>query len=293
MIDIKKVGVLGAGMMGADIALSCAVAGCDVLMKEVNMELALAGQKRIKSNLDLWRSKGKIKIEDEAANKALNLVKPVDSFSGFENVDIVIEAIFEDIKIKSDSFRELEKICKPSCILASNTSAISITKLAAASFGTPERKVKFLGLHFFSPASIMKLVEVIKGEETAQDTMDAADEFCRSIAKEPVRVVDCPGFIVNRILYAIDCEAMKLYEEGIASTEDIDKAVQLGLGHPVGPFALMDLTSNDLNLKVAKTLHEAYGDRCRPNLSLIKKVDAGHFGRKTGKGWYNYAKSQK
>ncbi len=287
---MKKVGVLGAGMMGADIALACAVAGYEVLMKEVNMELALAGQKRIKSSLDMWRSKGKIKIDDEGAQKAAASVKAVDSFEGFEDVDIIIEAIFEDINVKADNFKALDKICKPSCIMASNTSAISITKLAAASFTTSERKANFLGLHFFSPASIMKLVEVIRGEETATEAMDAAFAFCTSIAKAPVKVVDCPGFVVNRILYAIDCEAMKLYEEGIASVEDIDKAVQLGLGHPVGPFALMDLTSNDLNLKVGKTLHEAYGDRCRPNLSLIKKVDAGHYGRKTGRGWHDYSK---
>jgi 3-hydroxybutyryl-CoA dehydrogenase len=289
MADIKKVGILGAGMMGSDIALSCAMAGYQVLMKEINMELAQAGHKRIESSLGKWAEKGKIKIDDDGKKKAVEAITPTDSFDGFEDVDLVIEAIFEDIKIKADNFQELEKICKPSCIIASNTSSISITKLGAC-FGSPERKAQFVGMHFFSPAVIMKLVEVIKGEESSEEAMDAACDFCRSIDKEPVKVVDCVGFIVNRILYALDNEAIRLYEEGIATPEDIDKACRLGLGHPVGPFALMDLTSNELNLKVGKILNDAYGDRFRPRPTLVKKVDAGHFGRKTGKGWHDYTK---
>ncbi|UCF57557.1 MAG: 3-hydroxyacyl-CoA dehydrogenase family protein [Deltaproteobacteria bacterium] len=289
MADIKKVGILGAGMMGSDIALSCAMAGYQVLMKEINMELAQAGYKKIESSLDKWASKGKIEIDDKGKKKALEAIKPTDSFDGFEDVDLVIEAIFEDLKIKTDNFQELEKICKPSCIIGSNTSSISITKLGAR-FEAQERKAQFLGMHFFSPAVIMKLVEVIKGEETAQETVDTVCDFCRSIDKEPVQVVDCVGFIVNRILFALDNEAIRLYEEGIATPEDIDKACRLGLGHPLGPFALMDLTSNDLNLKVGQILHEGYGERFRPRPALVKKADAGHFGRKTGKGWYDYGK---
>jgi 3-hydroxybutyryl-CoA dehydrogenase len=288
---MKILGVLGGGMMGADIALAGALAGYSVLMKEINMESAVAGKKRIRTNLDFWRSKGKINADDNEAEKVLHNVKAVDSFDGFDDADIVIEAVFEDEKVKAENYRALESICKPSCIIASNTSSISITRLAA-SLSSTERRSKFVGMHFFSPASIMKLVEVIKGEETAPDTMDAAEDFCRSISKEPVRVVDCPGFVVNRILYAISQEAMRVYEEGIASIEDIDKALQLGAGHPIGPFALMDLTNNNLNLKIGRNLFEAYGERCRPSLSLIKKVDAGHLGKKTGKGWYDYAKKK-
>lgn len=289
MTDIKKVGILGAGMMGADIALACAVAGYEVLMKEITMELAQAGYKNIKANLDKWSSKGKIKVDDEGKKKAIDAIKPIDSFDGFEDVDIVIEAIFEDLKVKTDNFQELEKICKPSCIIASNTSSISITKLGAC-FKEKERTAQFVGMHFFSPAVIMKLVEVTKGEETSQETVDVACDFCTSIDKEPVRVIDCVGFIVNRILYALDNEAIRLLEEGVASAEDIDKACQLGLGHPIGPFTLMDLTSNELNLKVGEILYEAYGDRFHPRPALVKKVDAGHFGRKTGKGWFDYQK---
>jgi len=289
MSEIRKVGILGAGMMGSDIALSCAKAGYKVLMKEVNMELAEAGYKRIEESLEKWTSKGKIQLDDEGRKKTLDAVVPTDSFDGFDDVDIVIEAIFEDLKLKVETFQELEKICKPSCIIASNTSSISITKLGS-SFKDKERTAKFLGMHFFSPAAIMKLVEVIRGEETSEQTVETACEFCKSIDKEPVKVVDCVGFIVNRILYALDNEAIRLYEEGIATPEDIDKACRLGLGHPVGPFALMDLTSNELNLKVGRILYEAYGERFRPRSALVKKVDAGHYGRKTGKGWFDYSK---
>jgi 3-hydroxybutyryl-CoA dehydrogenase len=289
MGQIRSVGVLGAGMMGSDIALSCGRAGFKVLMKEINMELAQAGYNNIKSSLDRWVSKGKLQLDEAGKKKTLEAVKPTDSFNGFEEVDLVIEAIFEDIKVKTDTYKELEKICKPSCIIASNTSSISITKLGA-SFKSPARRSQFVGMHFFSPAAIMKLVEVIKGEETAEDTVNFGLDFCKSIDKEPVKVIDCVGFIVNRILYALDNEAMRLYEEGIATPEDIDKACRLGLGHPIGPFALMDLTSNELNYKVGKILYEAYGERFIPRPSLVKKVDAGHFGRKTGKGWFDYGK---
>ena len=289
MAEIKKVGVLGAGMMGSDIALCCALSGYQVLMKEVNLELAKAGYNKIEKSLTKWAEKGKIKADEAARKKALAAITPTDSFNGFEDVDIVIEAIFEDLKIKSENFQQLEKTCKSSCIIASNTSSISITKLGAC-FQSPERRARFVGLHFFSPAVIMALVDVIKGEETSEEAVNTASEFCRTIGKEPVKVVDCVGFIVNRILYALDNEAIRLYEEGIATIEDIDKACRLGLGHPVGPFTLMDLTSNELNLKVGRILNEAYGERFHPRPSMVKKVDAGHFGRKTGRGWYSYGK---
>jgi len=289
MSEIKKIGILGAGMMGADIALSCALGGYEVLIKEINMELAEAGHKRIVSSLEKWVSKGRLTVDDEGMKKVGEAITPTDSFDGFEDVDLVIEAVFESVEVKAENFSALEKICKPSCIIASNTSSISMTKLGAC-FSEPSRKAQFIGMHFFSPAVIMKLVEVISGEETSTETADAVCKFCESIGKEPVRVVDCCGFVVNRILCAIDNEAIRLYEEGIASPEDIDKACMLGLGHPIGPFALMDQTANDLNIKIGKILQEAYGDRFRPRPAMVKKVDAGHLGRKTGKGWLDYGK---
>ncbi len=214
-------------------------------------------------------------------------ITPTDTFDGFEDVDLVIEAVFESVEVKAENFSALEKICKPSCIIASNTSSISMTKLGAC-FSEPSRKAQFIGMHFFSPAVIMKLVEVISGEETSTETADAVCKFCESIGKEPVRVVDCCGFVVNRILCAIDNEAIRLYEEGIASPEDIDKACMLGLGHPIGPFALMDLTNVSLSLKVQEILHGAYGERFLPRPALKQKVYANHLGRVTGKGWLQY-----
>ncbi|MBE0599536.1 MAG: 3-hydroxyacyl-CoA dehydrogenase family protein [Desulfuromonadales bacterium] len=289
MSKIKKVAVLGAGMMGSDIALSCALAGYEVLIKEISLELAQAGVERIKTSLAKWAEKGRLEVTAEQQQAAVARITPTGSFDGFGDVDLVIEAIFEDISVKAENFNQLAEVCKPECIIASNTSSLPITKLGAC-FKNPERRSRFLGMHFFSPAIIMKLVEVIKGEDTSAETIETAFNFCLSIGKEPVRVADCAGFVVNRILGAINDEAIRLYEEGIASAEDIDKACKLGLGHPVGPFALMDQISNELNLKIARIFHEAYGDRFLPRPAMVRKVDAGHFGRKTGKGWFDYSK---
>lgn len=289
MTEIKKVGILGAGMMGSDIALSCALAGYDVIMKEINLDLAKAGVERVKGSLAKWSEKGRIKADEAQQKEAVARITPTDTFDGFEDVDIVIEAIFEDLKIKGENYNQLEEVCKPSCIIASNTSSIPITKLSAT-LKNNDRKANFLGLHFFSPASIMLLVEVISAEDTLPETAQAAAEFCKSIGKKPIMVADCAGFVVNRILGAINDEAIRLLEEGVASAADIDKACQLGLGHPVGPFALMDVISNELNLKIVKIFHESYGERFRPRPALVKKVDAGHFGRITGKGWHDYTK---
>jgi len=289
MAEIKKVGVLGGGMMGSDIALSCALAGYEVLLKEVNLDLAKAGVDRARKSLEKWAEKGRLEFDAEQQQTAIARISPVDGFEGFADVDLVIEAIFEDINVKIDNFNQLEEVCKSSCIIASNTSSIPITKLGAC-FRSPESKARFLGMHFFSPAVIMKLVEVVKGEDSSDETIEAAYNFCLNIGKEPVKVADCAGFVVNRILGAINDEALRLLEEGIASAEDIDQGCRLGLGHPIGPFALMDQVSNDLNLKIARIFHENYGDRFLPRPALVKKVDAGHLGRKAGKGWFDYNK---
>lgn len=290
MTAIKKVGILGAGMMGSDIALSCAYAGYKVIMKEVSLDLAQAGVERIRNNLIKWADKGRLEADAETRAKTLERITPTDTWDGFEGADLVIEAIFEDLKIKGETYNQLAEVCKPGCIVASNTSSIPITKLGAT-WEDPVRRSRFVGLHFFSPAAIMKLVEVIKGEDTDPKIQTAAFNFCLSIGKEPVNVNDCAGFVVNRILGAINNEAIRLYEEGIASPEDIDKACKLGMGHPVGPFALMDVISNELNLKIVRIFHEVYGERFRPRPAMVRKVDAGHFGRKTGNGWFDYRKS--
>jgi len=289
MAEIKKVGVLGGGMMGADIALSCALAGYGVLLKEINMDLAKAGVERAAKSAAVWSGKGRLKADADQQKDAIARITPTETFDGFGDMDIVIEAIFEDLKIKGENYNQMEKVLKPDCIIASNTSSIPITKLAAT-LQRPERKARFLGLHFFSPAAIMPLVEVISHEETAADVTDAAFAFCKSIGKAPIKVADCAGFVVNRILGAINDEAIRLYEEGVATPADIDQACKMGLGHPIGPFALMDQISNELNLKICRIFQENYGERFRPRPALVRKVDAGHFGRKTGKGWFDYTK---
>ena len=281
MVAIKKVGVVGAGMMGAEIALCCAKAGMDVLMKEISQELADKGKKTIDKILSKSVEKGKLDASEKEG--ILGRVTPQASNAGFEDVDIVIEAILEVIDIKQNLFKELDAVCKPECLFASNTSSISITKLASAA--RPER---FVGLHFFSPASIMQLVEVIPGLMTSQETVDMSMAFCEAIGKKPVKVRNVEGFVVNRILLAMMNEAYRLLDEGVATIEDIDTACMLGLGHPVGPFRLSDNISLDLLSKVFDILNDAYGDRFKAPGIFREHLDAGRIGRKAGKGWYDY-----
>ncbi len=286
MNDLNKVGVVGAGMMGAEIALCFARSGYEVFLKDATLDLAQSGKSRLGSVLDRQIKKGFITAEDK--DSILSRIEPTDQYSLFSDVDLVVEAVFESLQIKKEVFAQLDKICAPECIFATNTSSMSITLLATSV--TPERIGNFVGTHFFSPASVMKLVEVIPGLETNEETVDFAMECCRKIEKAPIRVKDVTGFVLNRILHIMWIEAMRLLEEGVASPEDIDMACKLGLGHPVGPFALMDITSNNLNLQVQDILFEAYGERFKPLPILKQKVDAGHLGRKTGRGWHKYEK---
>lgn len=283
---LNKVGIVGAGMMGAEIALSFAMSGYDVAMKDVTLELAQKGKERLRGVLDKAIQKGRFRAEDK--NSTLSRIIPADQYEVFQNADLVVEAVFEDLETKKEVFAQLDSICKTDCILATNTSSIPITLLATSV--KPERIGRFLGAHFFSPASVMKLVEVIPGLETTDETVILMMDCCRRIGKTPIRVKDVTGFAVNRLLHIMWIEANRLVEEGVATPEDIDTACKLGLGHPIGPYALMDLTSNDLNLKVQQILYEAYGERFRPRPILKQKVSANHLGRKTGRGWYEYRK---
>jgi 3-hydroxybutyryl-CoA dehydrogenase len=286
MQQLEKVGVLGAGMMGAEIALCFAMSGITVIMKETSMELAEKGKVRLEGVIDKAVKKGNIKTQDK--NVILSRIVPTDQYELFRDVNIIIEAVFEDLKIKTEVFSQLDNICTPECIFATNTSSIPITLLATTV--KPQRRPLFVGAHFFSPAFVMKLVEIIPGLETAENTVKFITDSCRIIEKTPIRVKDVAGFAVNRILQAMWIEAYRLVEEGVATVEDVDTACKLGLGHPVGPYTLMDLTGNDLNLKVGEILYEAYGDRFRPRPILKQKVYANHLGRKTGRGWYQYQK---
>jgi 3-hydroxybutyryl-CoA dehydrogenase len=281
MSEVKRIGIVGAGMMGAEIALCCAKSGMDVIMKEVSQELADKGKETIDKILSKAVAKGKM---DEAEKEnILARIQPTDLYEGFDEVDLVIEAILEVIDIKHKLFEELDAICKPECIFASNTSSISITKLA--SVARPDR---FVGLHFFSPASVMKLVEVIPGLLSTPKTIEFGMEFCRTIGKEPVKVKNVEGFVVNRILLALMNEAYRLLDEGVATKEDIDTACRLGLGHPVGPFRLSDNISLDLLDKVHTILTGAYGERFKAPGIFREHIDAGRVGRKAGMGWYDY-----
>lgn len=269
-------------MMGAEIALSFALHGADVLLKDISMDLSTAGKNRMGGILAKWQEKGK--IDQAESQKALDRVIAQDDYSGFQEVDLVIEAALEDFKIKSQVFKELDEVCKKDCIFATNTSSIPVAQLAAAT----SRPDRFIGMHFFSPASIMKLVEVIPGLDTSEDTTDKIMSVAREIGKEPVQAPDSAGFLVNRLLFAFFNEAWRMVNEGSATPEDIDKAVKLGLGHPVGIFQMQDLVGLDNAVAVSGVLYEEYGERFKPAPILKRKVAAKHFGRKTKKGWFDY-----
>ncbi len=283
---IHKVGVVGAGLMGSEIALVFALAGKDVLLNDTTEE----GLRRAKDNLAKILDKGVARgfYKAEEVQPALGRLHTSTDLALFGDRDLVIEAVFEAEAVKAEVFARLDSICKPGCILASNTSTISITALS--SHVKPERRGDFLGTHFFSPVSRMKLVEVIPALDTEPKNVDAVIAACKEVGKTPIRVKDVVGFAVNRILHAFMIEAVRLVEEGVATPEEIDLACKLGLGHPIGPFELSDAVTNKLSLQVQEILHDAYGPRFLPRPLLKSMVQAGYNGKKAGRGWYKYDK---
>lgn len=283
---INKVGVVGAGLMGSEIALVFALAGKDVLLSDVSEESLKRATDNLAKILEKGVGRGFYKAED--VQSAIGRLATTTELASYADRDLVIEAVFESEPVKAEVFKKLDGICKPGCIIASNTSTISITALS--SYVGAERRRDFLGTHFFSPVSRMKLVEVIPALDTAPEAVDLVIEACRQAAKTPIRVKDVVGFAVNRILHAFMIEAVRLVEEGVATPEEVDLACKLGLGHPVGPFELSDAVTNKLSLQVQEILHDAYGPRFLPRPLLKSLVQAGYNGKKAGRGWYRYEK---
>jgi 3-hydroxybutyryl-CoA dehydrogenase len=282
---IQTVGVIGAGLMGSGIAQVTAMAGRRVILRDTESSFLEKSMGRIEGGLNRLLEKGK--IQEDTKTETLARIVPIISLSELGDVDLVIEAVPEDLEIKRHLFGELDSICKPETIFASNTSSISITQLAASS-GRPDR---FCGLHFFNPVPVMKLVEIISGLLTGQDAIDAVRAFAEGIGKTPVFVKkDRPGFIVNRLLVPYLNEAVRILEEGIATAEDIDKAVEFGLNYPLGPFKMLDTGGIDLTVTVLDYFKDEYNDNAyAPRPTLKQLLRAGKLGQKSGEGFYKYS----
>ncbi len=288
-VKIERVGVVGAGLMGSEIALVFALAGKDVLLSDVSAESLGRALDSLGRVLDRGVQRSFYTAEQKEA--ALARITTTTDLSRYADRDLVIEAVFEDEQVKAETFRKLDAICSAQCIVASNTSSISISGLA--SNVSAARREHFLGTHFFSPVSRMKLVEVIPGLDTSEACVEVTMQACREAGKTPIRVKDVVGFAVNRVLHAFMIEAVRLVEEGVATPEDIDLACKLGLGHPIGPFELMDATQNSLSLQVQHILRDAYGERFHPRPLLRQMVQAGYNGKRAGRGWYRYEGKKK
>ena len=282
---MKKIVVIGGGTMGLDIAQVFAKKGYDVVVRDINDQIIQASEARLNKSLDKLVAKGKL---DEAGKAAITgKMTFTTDLNLAADADLVVEAAVENLDIKKSIFGELDKICKPETILASNTSSISITAIAAAT----QRADRFIGMHFFNPATVMKLVEVIRGANTSEEPFKTVYALAQEIGKEPVEVAEAPGFVVNKILIPMINEAADLVYTGVATAEDVDKAMQLGANHPMGPLHLGDLVGLDVCLAIMDTIYnETHDSKYRASLLMRKLVRAGHLGRKTGKGFFDYSK---
>jgi 3-hydroxybutyryl-CoA dehydrogenase len=280
---IEKVLVVGSGTMGSGIAQVCAQAGIRVFLMDAVQELVEKAHKNINWSVGKLAEKGKL---DENQEIIMARIKAIDKPQVAEDVDLVIEAVTENVEIKKSVLTEIDKIIKPDALISSNTSAIPITELAFAT----RRPGRFLGLHFFNPVPLMQVVEIVRGAVTTQETMNTGKEFVLKIGKEPIMVNrDVPGFVINRINYPASIEAMNLVEQGVASVEDIDKGLRLGSGRKMGIFEIGDMVGLDVTYGGLMAMYHETGDpKWFPPLLLRRKVKAGHLGKKTGKGWYDY-----
>jgi 3-hydroxybutyryl-CoA dehydrogenase len=284
MSEIAKVGVLGCGLMGSGIAQSAAAAGFTTLARDVAEPLLEKGRTAIQKSLGRLVEKGKLAAL--ARDQALTRLSFTTDLAAFRECDIVIEAVTEDLELKNRLWRELDGLCLPRTIFASNTSSLTIAAMAAAT----RRPDRFVGLHFFNPVPLMPLVEVVRTVTTSQETFDRAYAFAAALGKEPVTAVDSPGFIVNLLLVPYLLDAARALERGVASTQDLDRAMQLGCGHPMGPLTLLDYIGLDTVVRIAEIMFDAYREpRYAAPPLLQRMVVAGFYGRKSGKGFYDYS----
>ena len=283
-MSIKQIGIVGAGTMGSGIAQIAAACGYEVVLRDMSEELLQKSINNIGRNLDRLIAKDRLSSEQKGA--ILDKIDTVTYLDGLSSSDVIIEAASENMDVKLQLFSELNHICKNEAILASNTSSLSLTRLAAAS-GRPE---KVIGMHFFNPVPVMKLVEIIRALQTSDETYNDIQELTKALGKDPVTVKDSPGFVVNRMLVPMINEAVFILYEGLASAEEIDAAMKLGANHPIGPLALADMIGIDVCLYVMEILHREFADsKYRPCPLLKQMVSAGYLGRKSGQGFFPYS----
>jgi len=289
-MEIRKVGVLGCGLMGSGIAQTAATAGFQTVVREVSDDLISKGFAGIEKSLAKFAEKGTITAAEQS--KTRDRLSGTTSFEDLADCDVVIEAIIENLDEKRKTFRELDAICKPEALFASNTSSISITEMMTAT--SPWRRQRFIGLHFFNPVPLMKLVEVVRTILTDEAVYEQAIEFARRLGKVPVRTSDKTGFIVNRLLVPYLLDAIRALEEGVASIADIDTAMKLGCGYPMGPFTLGDFVGLDTTYYIAEIMFNEFREkRFAPPPLLKRMVMAGLYGRKSGRGFYDYSTDPK
>jgi 3-hydroxybutyryl-CoA dehydrogenase len=285
-MEISKVGVLGCGLMGSGIAQTAASAGCDVVVREVTDELCERGFRGIDKSLAKFAEKGTISPERQAEIRGR--IRGTTALEDLADCDIIIEAIVENLDTKRDTYNQLDAICKAETIFASNTSSLSITEMMTAT--RPERQARFIGLHFFNPVPVMKLVEVVRTILTDGQVYESAVEFGRKLGKVPVRADDRSGFIVNRLLVPYLLDSIRALEEGVGSIVDIDNGMKLGCGHPMGPLTLLDFVGLDTTYYIAEIMFNEFRERRFAPPPLLKRmVKAGLYGRKSGRGFYDYA----
>ena len=282
-MKISNIGIIGAGTMGSGISQVAALTGYDIVMQDVSEDATNRGIGAIDKSLQ--RLVDREKITADAKDAAIRKIRTTTNLSDLADCDLVIEAATENMDLKLDLFEEIDKVSHPETIIASNTSSLSLTKLASVS----NRPDKVIGMHFFNPVPMMALVEIIRALQTSDDTFTRVDELTRELGKTPVSVKDSPGFVVNRMLVPMINESVFILYEGIASADEIDAAMKLGAGHPMGPLALADMIGIDVCLYVMNILLEEFGDsKFRPCPLLKQMVDAGYLGRKSGKGFFDY-----